>query len=703
MRSVLFHFILAIGLPFTSPAAELPDSVRNTLDLSSVEAEKEDTLSRMLSELVVEAKKEIHTSDADIIYLSKKNREFGTNALDAISSLRQFSPVIDGTSLTNATMQQVAIVINGRPSTAQDLRGYTGNEIRKVTYYPVAPPRYSDVTDGPLVEVEVKVNKDFISAFLSASNSLNVGYGTDQAVIRWADSLNLVRADYFIDYRNLRYDNSELYSYPASPMLNRSYSTSSHYTGHSQYGKISWQNTAHGNVFYLSAMFSNNPGTRTFDNKDAEGDDAYDYTRWLRSLSNVGSLNMFFRTKVGKGRIDLQANGSLGRTESDNILERISGSQSGTAFHNNTSRVYGKLLYYMPIRKVNFFASGSYRYQHTVRKQSLPVADQYDTDYHNLYLSTSISGSVSGHGRRLSYSLGLGVDYQGMSSPHRDLSLDHWNFTPYLTLGASLSKRLFVRLRGSIASGFPTVGQLSEELTYQDSNLAWGGNPDLKGWTTYSLTLQPELWVIPKFFTINGDLSFKYRNDPVMQCVEAGSPVVIRSVNVADSKDADAVVYFNVTPCSWLTVKPYIQWSYTTFETLDRDISRGYLRYGGSVTCNSGRFQGVASVNAPYKQYSGDICEYGGWQLSVTALYKLPKSVTVSLGWRRSYQDDRTDIYGAQVLHYISRQRIPRLANQITLGLTWNFSHGLFKKRVQPQVGDDNSDSGLMDYNKAKM
>lgn len=94
---------------------------------------------RELQEVVIEAKKEIHTAEGDVIYLSKKNREFGTSALDAISSLRQFSPVLDGLKLITNDQKPVAIMINGRPSTPQDLRGYTGKEIKKVTYYPTAP------------------------------------------------------------------------------------------------------------------------------------------------------------------------------------------------------------------------------------------------------------------------------------------------------------------------------------------------------------------------------------------------------------------------------------------------------------------------------------------------------------------------------------------------------------------------------------
>jgi len=667
-----------------------------------------DTIVKNLGEVVVEARKEIHTSESDIIYLSKRNREFGTNALDAISSLRQFASTINGTTLSTINMKPVAIMINGRPAAPQDLLGYSGNDIKLVRYYPVAPPRYSDITDGPLLEVEMKSNKDYISAFLSASNSINTGYGTNQMVIRWADSLNLVRADYFIDYRNLTYDNRESYGYPSTPSLSRDYSSWSRYKGHYQYGKISWENTTRGNIIYLSARFTNNPGRRTYNNTPIVHESGTDveeefFSRLLESSNNVGNLNFFFRKNFRKGRLDIQANGSVGRVTSDNSLVREGLESLATSFNNDTYRAYGKLLYYRPVRKLSLFVNGSYSFQRVNRHNIEPSPQSYTTDYNTVYLSTSISGSVRKGSRKFSYNAGIGFDYKDMDCPESGLSIHDWWFTPNLTLGASLSKRLFIRLRANIKSGMPIIGQLTDNLTYRETNLAWSGNRDLKGWRQYAVNLYPELVVVPSRFTMNGDFSFRFLKDPVMECVTDDNPVVIRPVNVPDSKYASAVVYMNVGPFGPLSIKPYLEWDYSNFRTLSRRIDRGYFRYGGSVSLSQGIFQSLLQVNAPYRLFSGDKMEYGNWQIAFVALVKLPRSVTVSLTWRRSQQDERTEIYAPGILNYVSVNRIPRMANQIMINLTWNFSHGIFKKRKHPQVSDMNPDSGLTDFNEAKM
>lgn len=36
------------------------------------------------------------------------------------------------------------------PSTAYDLRGYEGDDIKRVEYYAVAPPQYMSLTEGLL-------------------------------------------------------------------------------------------------------------------------------------------------------------------------------------------------------------------------------------------------------------------------------------------------------------------------------------------------------------------------------------------------------------------------------------------------------------------------------------------------------------------------------------------------------------------------
>ena len=173
----------------------------------------------ILSEVVVKAERIIHKGDHDVLYLSNDNKKFGTNALDAVSSLELFQTAINETKLVSQDRQNVFILINGVPSTAYDLRGYKGEDIKNVEFYSIAPPQYMSLTAGPVVNIVVKKRHDrSYTGYFNTSNAVNTGFGTNQIDLTYADSLNQVKLDYLIDYRNIgNIDNLAEYTY--SPQL----------------------------------------------------------------------------------------------------------------------------------------------------------------------------------------------------------------------------------------------------------------------------------------------------------------------------------------------------------------------------------------------------------------------------------------------------------------------------------------------------
>ncbi len=120
--------------------------------------ETDDTIAgRNLDEVVVRAQRIIPKGDHQLLLLSKENRDFGTNALDAVSSLPLFRTSLNETVLESADHQEVYILINGIPGSGFELRGFRGEDVKAVEYYPVAPPRYMTLTSGPVVNCEYSV------------------------------------------------------------------------------------------------------------------------------------------------------------------------------------------------------------------------------------------------------------------------------------------------------------------------------------------------------------------------------------------------------------------------------------------------------------------------------------------------------------------------------------------------------------------
>lgn len=84
-----------------------------------------------LEEVEIVAERVIHKGDHEVLLLSDENRTFGTNALDAISSLVYFNTSLNGRTLTNDLNQSVYILINGVPADGDRLRTYKGKDIKK--------------------------------------------------------------------------------------------------------------------------------------------------------------------------------------------------------------------------------------------------------------------------------------------------------------------------------------------------------------------------------------------------------------------------------------------------------------------------------------------------------------------------------------------------------------------------------------------
>lgn len=75
-----------------------------------------------LKEVSVTARKVKHYVDRDEYLLSHTDREHGSNALDAISSLPAFNISLNDTKLTTRDNREVIILIDGRETDGMDLR-----------------------------------------------------------------------------------------------------------------------------------------------------------------------------------------------------------------------------------------------------------------------------------------------------------------------------------------------------------------------------------------------------------------------------------------------------------------------------------------------------------------------------------------------------------------------------------------------------
>ena len=159
--------------------------------------------------------KTLHTfGNTDVILLNKNSKNIGNNALDAIGSLPQFRLSATDNELRSVDGKTILVLVNGIRSSSRDLMLLKSKDIKNIHYYSNPPARFAHENIGAVIDVETKkTNNKLYSLYLDTKNGVTTGYGTDVFSLSYRDSLNMVTATYFVDYRSLNtnmMDNSYL-------------------------------------------------------------------------------------------------------------------------------------------------------------------------------------------------------------------------------------------------------------------------------------------------------------------------------------------------------------------------------------------------------------------------------------------------------------------------------------------------------------
>lgn len=165
-------------------------------------------------EVIAEALKSY--ADRDEMYLTSYNRNFGINALDAITSLPRFIPNINASELQNNKLQIVNLLIDGRRASAQELRNLNGKDIAKVIYYDSAPAQYNGMFNGaPVANIILRRPKELTATGkIGANSALTTVETTEEASVTIMSPKTLLSADYNFGYANVAdVRSSKSYSY----------------------------------------------------------------------------------------------------------------------------------------------------------------------------------------------------------------------------------------------------------------------------------------------------------------------------------------------------------------------------------------------------------------------------------------------------------------------------------------------------------
>lgn len=685
---------------------------------------------RELDEIVVKADNvTIGKDGSQILLLSKSNREFGTNALDAISSINRFKTDLNATKLVSWDNSDVFVLINGVPSTAVDLRSYQADDIRRVEYYEKAPAQYMVFTTGPLVNVITRKRIDRLySAYFNLNNAVNVGYGTDQLDLTYADSLNQVKAGYFADYRIFHgTDNHSSYIYgPGEGTVN--YGTQRH-RWVNQKANLSYQRYEGSHLFNARVALNSDPATVEGNTssliQQAQTTLSAESGNRLQSDVTTVSVDLYYSKMFSNGSMfAANVSNGFGTSWSDSRIYSfypapyesgnydLSSSSDNHTYNLNATALFVTFLGQNQLSFANAFWFNRLS-QHSAGETSIPrtYTDILNAGYARKLGQFMIHPTV---GARLSSQLSGGMSLTRVN-PYVILYGDWW--------GEGRSKGWTTQLTLSLFSSSPRLGDLAPSPTWIDRRFISMGNPDLNA---NNLIAQGKL----AFGYLGTDgkkramllVMPEYRHNPfvtmLLPAVAGGEDLMVMQPRTIGS------VFTNFTKLniSWdffncLEVNPYAELMTTryTTPTFGR-VSSNYFRAGGSLTFKSGNFEATGAINSPTKSFDGDLVNESGMQWALKAQYKWRNwsfganfnyvgGSTVTTGRGRSFIDcspapGSSTPVPAEFVYTESQTFHPR--SVVSLSVTCYLSKGRVRQQGQKMLSSSGADNGLTKQTNAR-
>ena len=662
-----------------------------------------------LREVTIEADRVVHKGDHDVLFLSKESRTFGTNALDAVSSLILFRTSINDTKLLSWDGQQVFVLINGVPSTAMDLRGYKGDEIKSVEYYATAPAQYMGFTSGPLINVVVKKRHESMhSAYLNTSNALNTRFGTNQLDLTYADSLNQVKLGYYIDYRGIR----EISIQPTimcDPDHHSQYRGRGFYSGAYQNMYASYQRYQGKHLFNAKLYSIIDAGLEKesrrsvllYDTIDNQGNNMYQ----LKSQYNTSTLDVYYRYLFKQGRMlavnVVNAMGvSYSRSNYEmNTLGGVSGMGNKYNYHNEIDNesysLIANAMYVSPLWGGQFNAAMRYEYNYLYQESMNVESAPYS------HSEFAYAGG-SWHWGYGTFAPALGVSLLQQTSSESV----HTSVLPYFRLYTDWSGRgtwrgTSAQLTLTTDQRNPSLADLTETQNYIDPWIVSMGNPGLQ-----------QYWVSTAKFAFSylapdgkDMVSLMVRpsyahNKIAMTVVRKGNTIYFQPQNIGGELGCSVSLHGSWSLLPWLTLSPYGEYYTTHYHTPSRDMRLNYIRFGGILTATRGNTSVQLAINSPTVEYDGDFITRASRQYVALFQHKW-RNWAFGAAYNYSGDNEYTVVELPDFSYYKKKDWAP-LHHMVRVTATYSFSSGNARKHDKKMIHEASDNSGLRKFDKPK-
>jgi hypothetical protein len=651
----------------------------------------------LLDEVVVTPQILNTFGNKNLLTLSETAKKVGNNALDAISSLPQFKTDISNDALVTVDNKSILVLIDGMRRSSRELKMLKADDIKNIQYYSNPPARYAHENIGAVIDVTTKKKVDRLySLYLDTKNGITTGYGTNMLSLAYMDSLNMVTAAYFIDYRALN-DNRMNNTYAYAEKTNEYRGLPGSYNGRYHIGQLSYQRYQGKSLFNAKVAYRKSPGKQEYEQQLVEqNDNPLINSRSLKSDYSSISADLYYMYMFNQNRnLSVNVLNTYYHSTSDNNLASDGG---GYSFENHTDNksysLTAEALYSDKLWNGDFNVGAYYQYKDLDQKYNLTENTTIGT--HKEYVYTDYSNAVG----KFSYNVGLGLE----NNHYRTATNDKFNyvvFRPSLTFNVQYDKHSAMRLTASINSSVPNVGDLTNSILTIDEHFYSQGNTALKPYYYYYANLSYQYASDNGIFYIAPSVIYSYfpnKNMPLL--FTKNGDVILKPTKIDDAQSIGASLSLNYKPVSWFVFQPYYNYEYSTYKTLNQSVNHNLHNAGISLQFLPKNWQFIWNGNFPMTLADGDIYTRMGFNMSASVLYKFN---SMSLGMEYIYNPNPSRIYAEiKGFSYSEETKWNNFKNLVSLKFTYYFYKGKSRGHAGKRISNSDKDSGLTNINTAK-
>lgn len=644
-------------------------------------------------------------ADRDEIFLTRKNQQFGSSAIDAISSLPQFIPSVNGSEIRSASGNEVKIIIDGRVAPPGELLNLKGTQIRKIIYYRNPPAKYAGRAAGEVIEVFInRPKKISVDGNIRAMSAATFPNARLSAGLNLIDQTNYGGVAYSGNFTNIFDHNQTDAIYDYSDFISHTESADSHHRNTENNASAFYQLNKDNDMFYVSYDFFKDKSLFRTDNILTETTGGIDITGSQNTRSDTDILthkaDIYYSHTFADGS-DFYADivNTWQNNSSRDILVQTPGEGSLFGLFNsdiskksNNYSLITSLGYSMNLLGGTLTLSEFLNYYRFNQNYDNSADNSFDADNKTKYLNNHINGSYSISRSRFSAAISAGL----ITTRYILTGNNHTDIAPSARINLSYrcSSRLTVSATASTALTSPEASSLNYNLSFIDPRYVAINNPDLKSNLKYHAGLDATMTLPGNRIFIRPSVFYTHESDPIKTAIWTENGYAVRQrVNVSASNQLDYGTSIQWTATGWLTLGGNIRASHSAYTICSRkvrfnsvsgyasammffrNLSGNIIYYSPSVIMNGVqkiRNQGYFSVQANYN--------LGNWGLGLE-YRRMTGKMSV---------DATTDGFYFHKTQYDSMYR-----NSLFATVTYRFSVGRSYPKKEKTINVSERDAGL--------